>query len=26
LGLWPTIRSSTRWNSALVPGRAIEPA
>ncbi len=26
LGLAPTMRSSTRWNSELVPGRPIEPA
>ena len=25
-GLRPTMRSSTRWNSALVPGRLIAPA
>ena len=25
-GLRPTTRSSTRWNSELVPGRRIEPA
>ena len=25
-GLWPTMRSSTRWNCALVPGRAMLPA
>jgi hypothetical protein len=26
LGLRPVMRSSTRWNSALVPGRLITPA
>ena len=25
-GLRPTIRASTRWNCALVPGRVIDPA
>ena len=25
-GLWPTRRSSTRWNSLLVPGRVMVPA
>ena len=25
-GLLPVMRSSTRWNSLLVPGRMIEPA